>query len=77
MSAFINPWFISIWVENSGNPPLLVGGECFSDWGFLGWTWTFSAQAIVCTFGLIPAYVLLHRYGGRMRKPLDLVAVSS
>ncbi|KAJ5807782.1 transporter [Penicillium riverlandense] len=70
MSAFINPWFISIWVENSGNPLLLIGGECC-------WAWTFSAQAIVCTFGLIPVYVLLHRYGGRMRKPLYLVAVSS
>ncbi|KAJ5219302.1 MFS transporter [Penicillium cinerascens] len=58
LSAFINPWFISLWVEESG------------------WTWTFSAQAIICSLGLIPAYALLHRYGSHMRKPLQLVAVS-
>ncbi|KAJ5612609.1 MFS transporter [Penicillium lagena] len=52
LAGFINPWFISVWVERSG------------------WTWTFSAQALICSFGLIPTYALLHHYGHRMRKNL-------
>ncbi|KPI41790.1 putative transporter [Cyphellophora attinorum] len=49
MSAFIIPWFIFPWVEDSG------------------YTLSFAAQAIICTFGLIPAYLLLLKYGPRMR----------
>ncbi|KAJ5278771.1 MFS transporter [Penicillium angulare] len=59
MSAFINPWFIDLWVEQSG------------------WAWTFSAQGIICTLGLIPGYALLHKYGPRMRKPLKLVMLAN
>ncbi|KAJ5106320.1 MFS transporter [Penicillium angulare] len=59
MSAFINPWFIDLWVEQSG------------------WAWTFSAQGIICTLGLIPGYALLHKYGPRMRKPLKLATLAN
>ncbi|KAH8692165.1 putative MFS transporter [Talaromyces proteolyticus] len=32
-----------------------------------GYTWTFAAQCIICTFGLIPLYILLHIYGPQLR----------
>ncbi|KAJ5549110.1 MFS transporter [Penicillium frequentans] len=59
LSAFINPWFISPWVEVSD-----------TENEYLGWTWTFIAQGIICSLGLIPTYALLHQFGSRLRKPL-------
>ncbi|TVY29260.1 putative transporter [Lachnellula hyalina] len=35
-----------------------------------GYTWTFAAQCIICTFGVIPAYMILQRFGPRLRKPM-------
>ncbi|GAM33406.1 MFS transporter [Talaromyces pinophilus] len=32
-----------------------------------GYTWTFAAQCIICSFGLIPLYILLQIYGVRLR----------
>ncbi|KUJ21877.1 putative MFS transporter [Mollisia scopiformis] len=37
-----------------------------------GYTWTFSAQAIICTFGIIPTYFVLQRYGPKLRRPMNL-----
>lgn len=37
-----------------------------------GYTRTFSAQAIICTFGIIPAYFILQKYGPNLRRPMDL-----
>ncbi|TVY91959.1 putative transporter [Lachnellula willkommii] len=35
-----------------------------------GYTWTFAAQCIICTFGVIPAYMILQGFGPRLRKPM-------
>jgi hypothetical protein len=32
-----------------------------------GYTLTFAAQAMICTFGLIPVYLLLTRFGPHLR----------
>lgn len=32
-----------------------------------GYTWTFAAQCIICSFGIIPIYLFLQRYGPRLR----------
>jgi hypothetical protein len=32
-----------------------------------GYTLTFAAQAIICTFGLIPVYLLLTKFGPDLR----------
>uniref|UniRef100_A0A093UNJ7 Putative transporter n=1 Tax=Talaromyces marneffei PM1 TaxID=1077442 RepID=A0A093UNJ7_TALMA len=32
-----------------------------------GYAWTFAAQCIICSFGLIPLYILLQVYGVRLR----------
>lgn len=37
---------------------------------FTGYTWTFAAQCIICCFGVIPVYLLLQRYGPRLRRPM-------
>ncbi|KAL3423143.1 major facilitator superfamily transporter [Phlyctema vagabunda] len=54
LSAFIEPWFINIWVESSG------------------YTWSFAAQAIICTFGIVPTYMVLQFFGAKWRKPMYL-----
>lgn len=76
LSAFINPWFIYYWIEASGKAQsplsnLLTG---FSLNLSLGYTWTFAAQCIICSFGLIPLYTLLQIYGVRMRSTRPMYA---
>jgi hypothetical protein len=73
MSALINPWFINDWVEASGTfcsgfAPIFNP----ADSQYTGYTWTFSAQAIICTFGILPTYFLLQKYGLRLRRPMNL-----
>lgn len=39
---------------------------------FEGYTWSFAAQAIICTFGVVPTYIVLQKYGPKWRKPMML-----
>lgn len=76
LSAFINPWFIFYWIEASGTygPPLDSTHLKSLPLGFpgliicTGYTWCFAAQCIICCFGVIPIYLLLHHYGARLRE---------
>ncbi|CZR57085.1 uncharacterized protein PAC_06974 [Phialocephala subalpina] len=47
---------------------------CFiNDWvEKSGYIWTFSAQAIICTFGIVPTYFVLQKYGPKLRRQMDL-----
>lgn len=37
-----------------------------------GYTWSFAAQAIICTFGVVPVYLLLQKFGPHLRRPMHL-----
>jgi hypothetical protein len=36
----------------------------------IGYTWPFAVQAIICTFGVIPTYIILQKFGPSWRKPM-------
>jgi hypothetical protein len=38
----------------------------------IGYTWSFAVQAIICTFGVIPTYIILQKFGPSWRKPMAL-----
>ena len=68
MSAFINPWFIYDWVSASGAYLNIIRALRMTTLTLpTGYTWTFAAQCIICSFGLIPCYVFLQKYGARLR----------
>ncbi|RDW88316.1 MFS transporter-19 [Coleophoma cylindrospora] len=42
-----------------------------------GYTWSFAAQAIICTFGVIPVYIILQKFGAQWRRPMNIGTAAS
>lgn len=58
---------------------VIINLSCFAEPWFIntwvessGYTWSFAVQAIICTFGVIPTYVILQKFGPKWRKPMTL-----